>query len=108
MTCNGPLESHTRLLRVLDDEVVDTFHERVLETLRDRKLAPLEIFFSLYARLALELRRYLHEAFGRVRAPGLEQRPPRLRAGRARFPPRKYRAARAFTMPMSMPPAMAW
>src|SRR5262249_11203694 len=57
-----------RLFRVLLDEVDDAVHERVLDALLDRRLAPREVDLALRP-LALHTARVLDEPLGGVVAP---------------------------------------
>ncbi len=64
------LESQTRLFRVLDHEVVYAFDQRVLESLRDRQRAPLEVGLSLApGAFTLEPGGHLQQPLGSVRTP---------------------------------------
>ncbi len=64
-----PVERQPRLLGILDDEVIDTLHERVLEPLRHRPRPPFEVSLLSDATVTLEARRHLQQALGRIRAP---------------------------------------
>ena len=57
-----------RFFRVLIDELVDAFEQRVLEAFLDRCFAPREIFLDLLAALSLEALCELQQALGRVGA----------------------------------------
>ncbi len=61
------LECEARLFGVLNDVVVDSLHEPVLESLCHRPGAPLQILLGFGGAIALELGRHLDEPLGRIR-----------------------------------------
>src|SRR5882757_8575244 len=63
------LEGQAGLFRVLDDEVVYSLDQRVLETLRDRQVTPLRIRLLSGSNFTLVSARQLQQALGGIRPP---------------------------------------
>ena len=63
-----PLGRKPRLFGILEHELIEPLHQRVLQALLDGKFAPLEVIAALRAAAALEALRDLEQPLGGIRA----------------------------------------